>query len=163
MTGVVRARWTDEILDEVFANILVERPDLDSTRLHRTRVLMNNAVRDVLVDGHAPLIDALVLPDPDDRHVLAAAIRCGAQCIVTRNLRDFPSESLTAFGVEAIHPDEFVLDLIDLAPEIVLRVLQEQAAALRNPPVTLDVLLVKLERNGLVRSMAEVRGLLTPL
>ena len=79
MSGIVRARWTDEILDEVFRNLLEDRPDLDQARLQRTRELMNAAVSDVLVEDYHPLIDTLDLPDPHDRHVLAAAIRCGAQ------------------------------------------------------------------------------------
>ncbi len=122
MTGVVRAKWTDEILDEVFRNILANRPDLTMKQLGRTRELMNCAIRDVRVDGYQPLVSSLELPDPDDRHVLAAAIECGAQCIVTHNLKDFPASQLEPHGVEAIPPDEFVLDLLDLAPGAVLRV-----------------------------------------
>lgn len=66
---------------------------------------MNEAIRDVLVSGHRGLIDALELSDPADRHVLAPAIRCGAQAFVTFNLRDFPAGNVAAHGVEAIHPD----------------------------------------------------------
>jgi hypothetical protein len=157
MSSIVRAKWTEQILDEVFRNIVADRTDLDVTRLGRTRELMNRAVRDVLVDGFQPLIDALTLPDADDRHVLAAAIRCGAQAIVTHNLRDFPANALKVYGLEAVHPDAFVLDLLDLSSGIVLRVLHDQAASLKSPPMTLDELLVVLERNGLVRSVAEVR------
>lgn len=159
-TPMVRAKWTDRILDEVFRNILANRPDLDAPRLARTRALMNEAVRDALVVGYEHLIDALALPDPDDRHVLAAAIRAGAQAIVTRNLKDFPAERLEPFGVEAVDPDAFVLDLLDLAPGAVLRMLQEQAAALRKPPMTLDGLLDVLQADGMLRTVAEVRGLL---
>lgn len=162
MTGIVRAKWTEDILDEVFRNIAAKRPDLDIARLRRTRELMNQAVRDVLVDGYQSLIGAVALPDVDDRHVLAAAIRCGAQAIVTLNLRDFPACALEPYGVEAVHPDQFVLDLLDLSPGVVLRVLHEQVAGLKNPPMTLEELLVVLEGNGLVRSVAEVRGLLAP-
>jgi predicted nucleic acid-binding protein len=113
--GLVRARWSDAILDECFRSILASRPDLDATILDRTRRLMNAAVADGLVTGYEPLVGALELPDPDDRHVLAAAIRSAAQVIVTSNLRDFPNCKLAPYGVEARHPDEFVLGLIDLA------------------------------------------------
>jgi len=82
-TGVVRARWTDAILDECFRNILEQRPDLKPEALKRTRELMTQAVPDCLVTGFETLIDSLTLPDRDDRHVLAAAIRVGAQAIVT--------------------------------------------------------------------------------
>ncbi len=77
-TGLFRAKWTDLILDEVFRNILKKRADLDANKLKRTRDLMNKAIRDVRVENYEGLIDGLVLPDLDDRHVLAAAIRCGA-------------------------------------------------------------------------------------
>lgn len=160
MTGVVRVKWTDEILDEVFRNILKNRPDLMMEKLARTRTLMNNAIRDVRVDAYQRLVGSLNLPDPDDRHILAAAIQCGAQSIVTHNLKDFPADRLGPYGVEAIPPDEFVLDLLDLAPGAVLRVLNEQQSSLKSPPRTLEELIDTLEGNGLVRSMAEARGLL---
>lgn len=86
---LVRARWTDRILDETFRNLVANRPDLDPRALARTRTLMNEAIPDVLVTGYEPLIGILDLPDPDDRHVLAAAIKVGAQMIVTDNLRAF--------------------------------------------------------------------------
>ena len=90
--GLVRAKWTDTIHDEWTRNVLKNNPMLSSERLTRTRSLMNEAVRDCLVSGYEVLIDSLSLPDPDDRHVLAAAIRAGAQVIVTYNLKDFPAE-----------------------------------------------------------------------
>ena len=64
--GLVRGRWTDRILDEVFVNLLENRPDLDHAKLARTRELMNASIRDVLVEGYEPLIAAVTLPDPDD-------------------------------------------------------------------------------------------------
>jgi hypothetical protein len=93
--GLVRARWTDQILDECFRNILINRPDLNEASLQRTRDLMNRAIPDVLVTGFEGLIAGLDLPDADDRHVLAAAISAGAQVIVTVNLDDFPADRLT--------------------------------------------------------------------
>src|SRR5687767_9319707 len=86
---LVQARWTEQILDECFRNIAANRPDLPEAALRRTRELMNRALPDVLVTGYEELIDGLTLPDPNDRHVLAAAIRSGAQVIVTTNLDDF--------------------------------------------------------------------------
>lgn len=93
--GMVQAKWTEEILDEVFDNLRENRPDLDPNRLKRTRTLMNAALRDCLVRNYEALIPVIEgLPDPDDRHVLAAAIRAHAQLIVTFNLKDFPAEVL---------------------------------------------------------------------
>lgn len=114
LTGIVRARWSDEILDECFRSILKSRPDLKPHALSRTRRLMTEAVADCIVTGHESLINGLNLPDPNDRHVLAAAIQAGAQSIVTLNLKDFPSDTLAAYNVEAVHPDEFIYDLLTL-------------------------------------------------
>lgn len=160
IAGLVQAKWTDDILDETFRTIQAKRPELPAENLARTRDLMNRAVRDCLVAGYDRLIPALQLPDPDDRHVLAAAIHAGAQVIVTFNTGDFPPAALRPHHAEALHPDDFVLDLLDLAEGTVLRVLQEQAAALRNPPRTLEDLVGTLEVCGLTRSMAKVRTLL---
>ena len=77
--GLVLARWTETIHDEWTRNVLKDNPRLSAERLTRTRNLMNEAVRDCLVTGYEDLIASLSLPDPDDRHVLAAAIRAGPQ------------------------------------------------------------------------------------
>lgn len=111
-TGIFQARWTDTILDEVFDNLQTNRPDLDPNRLARTRTLMCEAVDDFLVTGHEDLISALHLPDPDDRHVLAAAIRCSAQVIVTENKRDFPESELKKYDVEVQSADEFLCESV---------------------------------------------------
>jgi hypothetical protein len=91
--------------------------------------------------------------------VLAAAIRAGAQAIITFNLADFPAEKLTPYTIEATHPDDFVLDAIDLAPGLVTTVVTEQAAALKSPPRTVGDLLDTLRDQGLVRSVAKLREL----
>lgn len=83
-TGLVQAKWTERILDEAMAAVQKSRPDIAPERLERTRALMIEAVPDCLITGHEPLIEGLRLRDPDDRHVLAAAIKAGAQVIVLR-------------------------------------------------------------------------------
>lgn len=105
MTDLFRARWTDRIHDEWIRNVLKKRPDLRPEQLGRTRELMNAHVRDCLVTGYEGPIEGLQLPHADDRHVLAAAIRCGAAAIVTFNLEDFPSNHVEPFGIEAQHPE----------------------------------------------------------
>ena len=123
---------------------------------------MNEAVPDCLVTGYDHLIDGLDLPDADDRHVLAAAIRTNAQAVVTFNLKDFPDHVLARYDMEAKHPDEFVLDSIDLAPAAVIKCVTDQGSALRQPPVTVPDLLDTLRRNGLIRSVARLRELFGP-
>lgn len=90
-TGLYRARWTATILDEMVTSVIRANPELDRARIVRTRHLMIEAVPDCLVTGYEPLVEAIELPDQDDRHV-AAAIRCNAEVIVTNNLRDFPTK-----------------------------------------------------------------------
>lgn len=161
-TGIVRARWSEAILDECFRNILKERPDLKPEALARTRKLMTQAVPDCIVSGFEGLIDGLKLPDPDDRHVLAAAIQAGAQVIVTSNLKDFPPKALAQYHIEAMHPDDFVLDTIDLSPGSIIKVVSDQAKSLKNPPTLVPQLLDTLRDQGLVQSVAKLRSLLAP-
>ena len=153
-TGLFQGKWTERILDECFEHLRDNRPDLDPQRLARTRQLMCDAVPDCLIEGYEPLIDGLDLPDPDDRHVLAAAVRANAQVIVTWNLDDFPAEQLDALGIEAQSPDAFVSHVIDLAPGRVVQVMTEMAAALEDPPMTFDELVALLRRDGLATAMA---------
>lgn len=158
--GIVRARWSDRILDECFESIVARRPTVDTEALRRTRELMTEAVRDCMVTGFEPLIPSVSLPDADDRHVVAAAVRAGAQVIVTFNTKDFPAESLAAFDIEAKHPDDFLLDSIDIAPGRIAGIVAEQAAELRNPPRTAHEVLDTLAALGLARAAARLREML---
>jgi predicted nucleic acid-binding protein len=157
--GLVQAKWTDDILNETFNNLKANRPDLAPNALDRTRRLMMTAVRDCLVKGYEPLIEAIDLPDPDDRHVLAAAIRAKAQMIVTFNLKDFPPEQLALWDVEAPHPDAFIEAQIDLDSERVYAAVRQIADSWRLPPGTVQDVLGRLERDGLVASVAALEAL----
>jgi predicted nucleic acid-binding protein len=108
LQGLYQAHWTDKIQGEWIGNLLANRPELDPVRLQRTRELMDLALDTASVTGHEALIPGLQLPDPDDRHVLAAALHAGAEWIVTQNLRDFPDAVLGLLGLQAAHPDAFV-------------------------------------------------------
>jgi predicted nucleic acid-binding protein len=157
--GLIQAKWSAQILDEVFDSLCENRSDLDVTALKRTRALMMTAVRDCMVSGHESLIPVLQLPDPDDRHVLAAAIRSRAQVIVTDNQKDFPVGTLRQWDIEPKDADEFVLDQIGLSAKVVWSCVQQIAHSWRKPPGTIGDVLASLERSGLVRSVAELRAL----
>ncbi|MDQ0469799.1 hypothetical protein QO011_002815 [Labrys wisconsinensis] len=118
---------------------------------------MDAHVRDAVVSGYEPLIETLVLPDPDDRHVLAAAIRAGASVIITYNLRDFPKAALDPFSIEAQHPDAFIAHLFDVAPEQVVAAARRQRASLKHPPKTVDDYLDVLLRAELVQTTSHLR------
>lgn len=155
--GLFRARWSERIHDEWTRAVLRDRPDLTREKLARTRALMNAHASDALVEGFEALIDTLALPDPDDRHVLAAAIHGRVDVIVTANLRDFPAEALRPFGIAAQHPDEFVLHLLDLAPAAVTRAAREHRESLRSPPKNVEIYLETLARHGLTGTVAALR------
>jgi hypothetical protein len=155
-TGLVLGRWSETIQDEWIRNVLKDNPNLSPERLARTRDLMNAAVRDCLVTGYEDLIDSLSLPDLDDRHVLAAAIRTGATVIVTYNLKDFPAETLAQFDIEAQHPDDFLVGLLDQVPGVVCAAVKRQRESLRNPPKTAQELLTALENQGLTQSVSRL-------
>jgi hypothetical protein len=157
LTDLYRARWSNQIHDEWINAVLWNRPDLSRAQLERTRSLMNAHVRDALVDGHQPLISALELPDPDDRHALAAAIKCGADLIITFNLKDFPDHALASYGLGACHPDSFLVDQLNLDAERVCTAMRQHRASLKNPPKTVEEYLVTLEEQGLSRFSQAVR------
>ena len=157
ITDLYRAKWTDAIHDEWTRNVLKDRPDLKPEQLQRTRDLMNSHVRDCLVTGYETLIEAVTLPDPDDRHVLAAAIRAGADLIVTFNLKDFPEKDLKPYGIEAKHPDDFLAFQLDLAPNIVCAAAKRHRASLKNPPKDVDEYLATLEAQGLAQTVSSLR------
>lgn len=118
---------------------------------------MNEAIRDCLVTGYEDLIESISLPDPDDRHVLAAAMRASADVIVTYNLTDFPVETLSRFDIEAQHPDDFLIGLLDLAPGVVCAAVKRQRESLQNPAKTAQELLATLEGQGLTQAVARLR------
>lgn len=154
---LVRARWSERILDEVFRNLAANRPDLPIAKLAITRERMCAAVLDCVIEGFEELEPAINLPDADDRHVVAAAMRAGASVIVTLNLRDFPDDELARHGLAALHPDTFAMELLAQSPAAVLEVIASQAADLKRPPHTSLDVLAALERCGLSRFGTAIR------
>jgi predicted nucleic acid-binding protein len=159
LTDLFRARWSEAIHQEWIRNVLKNRPDLAESQLLRTKAFMDANVRDALVTGFESLIPSLELPDENDRHVLAAAIRCSADVIVTFNLKDFPSEYLSSFGVEAQHPDEFMLYLVDLYPIQFCRAVEKVRQRLRNPPIDCERYLLNLLKQGLPQTVSFMKEL----
>jgi predicted nucleic acid-binding protein len=158
LTDLYRAKWSAQVHEEWMETLLRDRPDLTRQQLERTRRLMDAHVRDCLVEDFESLIDTLTLPDPDDRHVLAAAIRGRADVIVTRNLRDFPADTLTPYGIAAQHPDTFIIHLIDLNPDAVVGAAREHRASLKHPPKDVEEYLSTLERQGLTQTVVALRS-----
>jgi predicted nucleic acid-binding protein len=156
IAGPYQARWSEQILDECFDNSLENRPDLTPEQLARTRQLMTTALPDASVAGYEDRVEQFDLPDPDDRHVLAAAVTAGAWLLVTDNLDDVPGDRIPE-GLRVVSTDEFVLELASDDLDVVVDVVETQAAGLVNPPMTASELLDGLEAVGLVQSVALLR------
>lgn len=157
LTDLFRAKWTQRIHEEWISNLLSNRPDLTRERLERTRDLMNLHVRDCLVDNYEHLENEIQLPDTDDRHVLAAAIKARADAIVTFNLKDFPQEVLEKYDIEAMHPDDFIFSQVGLSSAAVCGAAKRCRQRLANPPRSVDEYLSTLESQGLPQAVSALR------
>lgn len=155
---VFQPKWTDEIHEEWIENLLINRPDLNRAKLERTRDLMNRWGRDWRVKGYSRLIDTLNLPDPDDRHVLAAAVAASVDTIVTFNISDFPMSVLEPLSIRSVHPDSFFCELFDKASDLFLLAIHDQLDALKKPPHTLDDLLQKLRQEHMPQLCDRIEG-----
>lgn len=156
--GLYRALWSDRILAEAQAAVEEIHPGID---VQKRFTDMREAFDDALVTGWEDLEAGISLPDIDDRHVVATAIRAGAQAIVTSNISDFPAAALSRFGLEALHPDDFLLDQLDLSPPTILQVIGEQAAHTRRPSLTPQDLAVLLGRAGVPKFADEIGRLMS--
>jgi predicted nucleic acid-binding protein len=156
LTDLYRAKWSHRVHEEWIAAVLRNRADLTREQLERTRDLMNAHVRDALVTGFESLIEALSLPDPDDRHVLAAAIKGRADMIVTTNLKDFPVKELSPWGIEPQHPDEFLQHQFYLAQPVFLNAVKTVRARLKDPPYSIEEYLDTLRTQGLLATVRMV-------
>lgn len=159
------AKWSERIEDEWMRSVKRSRPDLADDKVQRRRDAMRAAVPDWEVAERviAQLLPGLTLPDANDRHVLAAAIAGHADCIVTRNLKDFPEDVLADFGVEAIHPDRFIVCQWDLNPYQTISALKKMRARLRGPAMSSDEFadaFARVELTLVAERLREVRDLI---
>jgi predicted nucleic acid-binding protein len=148
---LVEARWSDEIHDEWIRNVLSNQPKLTRTRLERTRDLMDKVLPQARVTGYEARIPAITLPDPGDRHVVAAAIEAGASIIVTWNGRDFPAAELRRHGLRKLTPDGFLTELYDAMPDAVAASVKNARQNLNISRVSKAAYLEVLQRQGLKR------------
>ncbi len=159
LSGLFRARWSDDIHEEWIRSLLKSRDDLTRHQLERVRALMDQHVPGALVTGYQALIPAIDLPDADDRHVVAAAIQTRAEAIITFNLKDFPDEVLSAYHLRAIHPDTFMADLIDLNVGAMIEAARRHRGGMKNPPFDVDEYLDCLLKQRLPETVSKLRPL----
>ena len=155
--GLFQVRWTERILEEWTSRLLAAKPHLEGS-VRSQLAAMAQAFPDALVTGHEALEDALALPDPDDRHVLAAAIMSRTDVVVTDNLRDFPPAAVEPLDIEAMTADAFLAHLHDLHPDEVLAAMRALRRAYRHPPYSPGELLRDLAAKGLPELAARLGG-----
>jgi hypothetical protein len=157
-TNLFTFHWTEDLLDELQRIML--RNGRSAEEATRRTAQMRRIFAESEITGHQGLVTALALPDPDDRHVLAAAIRAGVGLIVTYNLSDFPDAVLSEYDIRAAHPDVFLRDLVDRFPQPIVSLLRRQAGSLKRRPMTFEDLLDRLDKkNGVPRFVTQVRQL----
>lgn len=159
-TDLFLARWTEKINDEWIRNIH-RKQAIPLERLERLRALVNRSVPDCLVTDFETLEASFNLPDPDDRHVLAAALKARADMIVTFNIKDFPDLLLDSLGLQVKHPDEFLLEMFDSPPAIFARAVQRDFYHYKAPPFSFDQYVAALHRAGVANAAKRIRGLRT--
>ena len=156
VAGLYHARWTAAIHAEWTRHLAAKQPHM-AAALPAIALQMNRAVPDCLVTGYEGLVDSIALPDPDDRHVVAAAIAGHADVIVTFNLKDFPREAVAPFGVDVQHPDEFVMNQLQLHKLAALSAIRKMRARWKNPERTAAELIAAMEQRGLPLSADMLR------
>ncbi|MEO5535800.1 MAG: PIN domain-containing protein [Pseudolysinimonas sp.] len=152
--GAFRPLWSEGVMKELQEN-LVEK-GVDSDLAEKRVQQMRTFFPDAMVDGYEELIDRMTCHSKD-RHVLAAAVRANAEVLVTFNLKDFPDECVESYEIEVVHPDDFLLDQLDLYPSLVVRTLRRLVELYQNPSITMEDLLEMLIRSGVPNFVDEVR------
>lgn len=142
------ARWTDQITQEWVKHLLANISDMTPEKVAKTVNAMNRISPDALVENYQRYIGQITIPDVDDRHVVAAAIACSAQKIVTWNLGDYPNKILKTFGVVAESPDIFVLKLLVEDYRSIIAVLKGMRLRFKAPPVSVDGFFEKMKKNN---------------
>ena len=155
--GLVQARWTDEIHDEWIRSLAANSPATPIARIEATREKMKAVLPEADVADYRTLIPSLDLPDPDDRHVLAAAIAGKASIIVTWNLGDFPAAAIRPYGVVCRSPDDFLVDLHATFPDAMTDSIERARLNLRKTVPSIDAFVGALEHQGLTAFSAILR------
>lgn len=155
--GLYRARWSQQILDEWTRNLIERKPHLEQS-VRSQLGAMARAFPEAMIDGYENLVEGLSLPDEKDRHVLAAAIKAGAQHIITENLKDFPGEATEPYGIEAVSADDFLVSTFELYPTEAIVTLRKMRKSYQNPSMNPNEFLTDLMRVGLARTAAMCRS-----
>jgi hypothetical protein len=154
--GLFRPLWTDAINREWTRSLIRRHPEREA-KIEETVSVMNEAFPEAIIENYEDLVPALKLPDADDRHVLAAAVRGGASLIVTENVADFPATVLSHYDIEARTADEFTLDALEHYPGDVVSALGAMRRRYAKPPLSSEELLQAMLKCGLVATAAALK------
>jgi len=157
--GLFHARWSADINDEWTRNFKAKMPD-SAHKVPAIVAALNRAIPDCLVTGYEPLVQGLALPDAGDRHVPAAAIAGHADAIVTFNLKHFPADLLAVHDIEAQHPDDFIMNQLQLDEVSALTAVKEMRERWKNPPYSASEMLKLLDARGLPQTAEHLQGAL---
>ena len=152
--------WSDRVLAEwmhAAARLGPEGAMIAAAEIARLRA----AFPDALCPADTAAEALLDLPDAADKHVVASAQAGGAACIITLNLRDFPTRALFATGLRAQSPDDFLMALwlADPAPvEAAVDQVQRATEAHSRRPQPLRALLKRASLPRLGKALGSAAG-----
>lgn len=146
-----RPIWSEQIFEE-WARSLKRRFDDPAEKLKAQRETMERAFPTAMVQLPDGLIEGLGLPDENDRHVLAAAVVGRADAIITTNLKHFPADVCAGYNLEVIHPDDFLVNVIDLHQDRAIAACRKHRAVLKAPPYSAAEFVAKFEAAGLIQT-----------
>jgi predicted nucleic acid-binding protein len=155
--GLFEPKWTNQIQNEWIENLLLKRPDIKRKSLEKTQEAMDGAFPEATISEYENLINEIHLPDPNDRHVLAAAISAKVSFIVTFNTKDFPRLYLEEHGTIPVHPESFISILFHLDKQQCLVAFNNQVESLKNPPKTRSEVISYLQKCG-IKNIADLLG-----
>ena len=151
-------KWSPRIRDEWTRNLVARMADRDGEDVARNKVAriaaaVEAAFPDALVATELPESPVLDPVDAKDRHVVVTAMVAKADAIVTFNIADFAAPHLSeSLQIEVIHPDDFVMDLVDLNEKRAVAAFRELMARKKNPPMSIAELIQRLRDGGLVQA-----------
>jgi predicted nucleic acid-binding protein len=151
-----RPAWSTGVIDEWRGSVKARFPDVTDANLDAMQSVMSDSYPDALVTGYERITPCLDLPDPDDNHVLAAAIVGKCHGIVTANIKHFPVDKISDFTLEIIHPDDFIVNIIDLDRSRALTACRAHRAAMHRSAPTPDQFLDRYLAAGLVQAHARL-------
>lgn len=149
---LLRPVWSQDVLAEWRRSVQKRHADMDDAKVDTAQTAFTSHFPDAEVTDYEAFIAALALPDPDDRHVLAAAIVGRCHGIITANLKHFPSETVAKFGIEVVHPDDFIVNIIDIDENKAIAACKRHREAMSRSTPTVDQYLERFEICGLIQA-----------